>query len=105
MTLLGNLLLGLGCFVWLGGYLRARYPLLQAAAWQQVGFTVGLAVILAVIVVWQRARGMTLADLGWGRPTTKLALALSVALAGAYLYGSYFGARYVLPAVNVLELH
>jgi membrane protease YdiL (CAAX protease family) len=103
ITLLGNLVLGLGCFLWLGRYLRARFDLFHAAVWQQVGFTVGLAIILAVILIWQRSRGMSLADLGWRRPTTKLALALSAALAASYLYGSYFGAQYVLPKVDVLE--
>jgi len=96
---------GLGCFVWLAGYLRVRFDLFHAAAWLQVGFTVALAIILAVIVLWQRARGLSLADLGWGRPTTKLALGLAMALAAAYLYGSYFGARFVLRKVDVLELN
>ena len=104
ITLLGVVVAGLGCFVWLAGYLRPRFDLFHAAAWLQVGFTVALVIIFAVIVLWQRARGLSLADLGWGRPTTRLALALAVALAVAYLYGSYFGARFVLRKVDVLEL-
>jgi membrane protease YdiL (CAAX protease family) len=85
--------------------LRLRFDLFHAAVWQQLGFTVGLAIIFAVIVIWQRACGRSLADLGWGRPTTKLALILAVALAASYLYGSYFGAHYVLRKANVLELN
>ena len=104
ITLLGVVVAGLGCFVGLAGYLRSRFDLFHAAVWLQVGFTVALVIILAVIVRWQRARGLSLADLGWGRPTTKLALALAVGLAVAYLYGSYFGARFVLRKVDVLEL-
>ncbi len=105
ITLLGIVVAGLGCFVWLAGYLRPRFDLFHAAAWLQVGFTVALVIILAVIVAWQRERGLSLADLGWRRPTTRLALALSIAFAVAYLYGSYFGARYVLPGVDVLEMN
>jgi membrane protease YdiL (CAAX protease family) len=104
ITLLGVVAVGLGCFVWLAGYLRPRFDLFHAAAWLQVGFTVALAMILAVIVCWQRARGLTLADLGWGRPTTGLELAVAVVFAAAYLYGSFFGARFVLRNVDVLEL-
>ncbi|HXG18670.1 MAG TPA: CPBP family intramembrane glutamic endopeptidase [Methylomirabilota bacterium] len=103
ITLLGVVVLGLGGFVGLGQYLRERFDLFQAAVWEQVGFTVGLAVIFAVIVVWQRARGSSLAELGWGRPTTGLALALACALTAAYLYVSYSSAHYLLPKVNVLE--
>ena len=105
ITLLGVVVAGLGCFVGLAGYLRPRFDLFHAAAWLQVGFTVALTIIFAVIILWQRARGLSLADLGWGRPTTRLALVLAVVLAAAYLYGSYFGARYVLRRVDVLELN
>jgi membrane protease YdiL (CAAX protease family) len=104
ITLLGVVVAGLGCFVGLAGYLRSRFDLFQAAAWLQVGFTGALALLLALIVLWQRRRGQSLADLGWRRPTTRLALALSVVLAVAYLWSSYFGARFVLPKVDVLEL-
>ncbi len=105
ITLLGIVVVGLGCFVWLAGYLRPRFDLFHAAAWLQVGFSLASAIIFAVIVLWQRARGLSLADLGWGRPTTKLALALAIVFAAAYLYGSYFGAHYVLRNVDVLELN
>src|SRR5262249_53483355 len=50
ITALGCLLLGLGCFVLLGRYLRERMDLFPAAVWLQVGFAVALAIILAVIV-------------------------------------------------------
>jgi hypothetical protein len=102
ITLFGCLLLGLGCFVWLGQLLRERMDLLHAAVWQQVGFAVALSLILIVIFVWQRVRGQSLSELGWGKPTTPLALILALLLGTAYLWGAYFGARQVLPGVNVL---
>jgi membrane protease YdiL (CAAX protease family) len=105
VTLLGCLLLGLGCFVWLGRVLPRHMDLFHAAVWQQVGFGVALGLILAVIVVWQRIRGSSLAELGWAKPTTKLALALAVLLGAAYIWGSYFGARFVLRGVDVAEPH
>lgn len=104
ITLLGCLLLGFGCFLLLGRYLRQRFDLFDAAVWQQVGFGVGLAIIFAVIVVWQRSRGESLRELGWRRPTTPLALGLAVLLGIAYVSGSWFGAQYVLRGVNVAEL-
>src|SRR5262245_14674197 len=80
ITGFGRFLLGLGGFVLLGRYLPVRMVLFQAAAWLQVGFAVALAIILAVVVGWQRARGLSLAQLGWRKPTTPLALVLGVLL-------------------------
>jgi membrane protease YdiL (CAAX protease family) len=109
VTLLGCLLGGLACFVLLGGYLwrlidAGHLDLIHAAAWWEGAFTLAMAVILGVIVVWQRTRGSGLAELGWGQPTTPLALALAVLLGVAYLAGSYFGARRLLPGVDVIQL-
>ncbi len=110
ITLLGILLAGLGCFVLLGKYLLRQVEaetldLFHAALWWEVGFTVAMAVILGVIIAWQRARGFTLAELGWGRPTTPLALGLAVLLGAAFLTGNYFGAKRILPGVDVTELN
>jgi Cytochrome P450 len=110
ITLLGCLLAGLGCFVLLANYLwqlidAQQLDLCHAAAWWEVGFTVAMAVILGVIVVWQRARGSSLAELGWGRPTTPLAIVLAVLLGVAFLGSCYFGARSILRGVDVLELN
>src|SRR5690348_11281581 len=95
ITLLGCLLGGLGCFVLLGNYLlpqvdAQQLDLFHAAVWWEVGFTVAMAVILGVIIAWQRARGAALAELGWGRPTRPLALGLAVLLGAAFLAGNYF---------------
>lgn len=105
ITLLGCLLLGLGCFVTLGKYLPKHFSLMQAAMWQQCGFAIGLAIIVSVIAQVQRRRGESLASLGWGRKTTWLALCLGLALGGLYIWGCYFAAKQVLPDENVLALH
>ncbi len=48
---------------------------------------------------------MSLADLGYRRPTTPLALFLAVVLGTAYLTGSYFGAGYLIRYIDVLEFN
>jgi membrane protease YdiL (CAAX protease family) len=111
ITLLGCLVGGLGCFVLLGNYLlrnveSGQLSLFYAGVWWEVGFGVALAVLLGVILLWQRARGSSspLAEPGWGRPTTAPALVLAVLLGAAFLGGSYLGARSVLRGVDVTEL-
>jgi hypothetical protein len=108
ITLLGILVGGLGCFLLLGNYLlremaAERLNLFQAGIWWEVGFGVGMVVIMGILIPWQRARGITLADAGWGRRTTPLALVLAVLLGALFLYGSSFGARHLLPNVDVME--
>ena len=110
ITLLGCLLAGLGCFVLLANYLRQQIEsqqldLFHAAVWWEVGFTVAMVILLGVIIAWQRARGSSLAELGWGRPTTTPALVLALFLGVAFLGSSYFGARSVLRGVDVTELN
>src|SRR5437773_10073375 len=108
ITLLGCLVAGLGCFVFLANYLwqqieSQQLDLFHAAVWWEVGFTVAMVIILGVIIVWQRACGSSLVELGWGAPTTNLALVLAVLLGIAYLGSSYLGARFVLRGVDVTE--
>lgn len=110
ITLLGCLLPGLVCFVLIGRYLRQqvdsrKLDLFQAAVWWEVSFMVAMAVILSVIIVWQRSRGSSLAELGWGRPTSVSALILAVLMGAAYLSSSAFAAHYVLPGVDVTAFH
>ena len=110
ITLLGCLLAGVGCFLLLGNYLRRQVDsqqldLFHAAVWWEVGFTAAMGIILSVIILWQSVRGSSLRELGWGKPTTTLALVLAVLLGTAYLGGCYFGARFVLPGVDVTELN
>src|SRR5262245_14377540 len=100
ITLLGCLM-GWACFVVLGSYLRTHKDLFQAAVLQQIGFTAALAVIMLVIVVWQRARRSSLAELGWRKPTTRMAIALALLLGALYILGVRFGAQAVLKGTDV----
>ena len=75
----------------------------HGAIWLEVSFAIAGAVAFAYIIVWQRRRGSSLAELGWGRPTSWLALVLAVILGAAYTCGSYFGARQLLPGVDVTQ--
>jgi len=75
-----------------------------AAAWQVVGFIVALAIVLGVTLAWMRRDGQTLADLGWRKPSTRLAIILGT-LVG--LFWAAFGAMgylYFDPDANLLEL-
>jgi Type II CAAX prenyl endopeptidase Rce1-like len=110
ITLLGCVLGGLGCFVLLGNYLLSQVnaghlDLFQAAVWWQVGFGVAMAIIFSGIIAWQRASGSTLRELGWGRPTSPLAIFLALVLGAAFLAGKYFGAQRLLRGVDVLAFN
>jgi membrane protease YdiL (CAAX protease family) len=110
ITLLGCLLGGLGCFVFLGNELRRRVDageldLFHAAVYWELGFGVAMAVILGVIIIRQRARGASLRELGWGRPTTPVALIFAGLLGALYLAGSGFGAQRLLPGTDVLKVN
>jgi len=103
MPLLGCLM-GYGGFAVLGKELPARLPLFEAAVVLQLYFAAALAAILAVILVWQRSRGLSLAELGWRRPTTRTAVAIALMMGALYITGAYFGARQLLKDVDVLEI-
>ncbi len=104
VTLLGCLLPGLGCFGFLASYLSERLDLVSAAIWLEMGFAAGFGVILGLIVLWQRARGESLRELGWGRPTTTPTVALGCLFGLAWLGFSYLGAARTMPTVDVTAL-
>ncbi len=104
ITLLGCVM-GWGGFGLLGNYLPRQMDLLHAAVVLYLAFGAALGIIFAVIVVWQRRHGSSLAELGWGRPTTKTALVCAFVLGVLYITGVYFGARQILRDVDVIELN
>jgi membrane protease YdiL (CAAX protease family) len=103
ITVVGSVLFGFVCFLLLGSELPRRMDLYDAAIWLELGFSTMAVVVFVFIVFRQRRRGSSLAALGWGRPTTPLALVLSVILGAAYLSGAYFGTRQLLPGVDVTQ--
>ena len=74
------LLLGLANFGLFTNFLAASMPnnLLLASFYLDLGFAAASLIIVALIVLWQRRHGETLADLGWRRPTTVLAIVIAV---------------------------
>jgi membrane protease YdiL (CAAX protease family) len=109
ITALGCILGGWACFVQIGNDLLSEVnagalDLFIAAVLWELCFALAMAIILVIIFVWQRVRGLGLRELGWGRPTTPVALGLAVLLGVAFLAGNYFGAQRLLSGVNVLEL-
>jgi membrane protease YdiL (CAAX protease family) len=104
ITLLGCLILGVGNFVVLAGYLPRIMDVYPAAAWLQVAFTLSIGIILGLIVAWQRARGSSLAELGWRKPTTLPAIVVGVLLGIGWLGLSFVGIRHFLPRIDVTEL-
>jgi hypothetical protein len=103
LTATGCVLFGFVCFVLLGGELPRRMKLYDAAIWLELGFSTMAVPIFVFIVFRQRRAGSSLAELGWGRPTTPLAIVLSVILGAAYLSGAYFGARHLLKSTDVTQ--
>lgn len=89
--LLGCILVGLVCFVWLGSRLRAYSSPFWAAVWWQLAFAAALAVILVVIVTIGTSRGTTLAEIGWGKPASRLSLFFGFVLGALYVAGVYAG--------------
>ena len=101
VTLLGCALFGLLCFILLGSELSRRMGWYRGTIWLEVSFAIAGLIAFAYIVVWQRRRGSSLAELGWGRPTTRLALVLAAILGVAYTCGAYFGVQQLLPGVDL----
>jgi membrane protease YdiL (CAAX protease family) len=103
MTLMGCLLGWFG-FVFLANYLPKHFAPFEAAVWLQIGFAAALVIVQVIIVVWQRSRSSSLAELGWRRPTTPTALVIGFVLGVLYIWGCYFGARSILKGVDVTEI-
>jgi membrane protease YdiL (CAAX protease family) len=89
--LLGCVLLGLGCFVVVGGQLRMMTDKLWSAVYWQLCFAIALAIVLAAVIVANRVQGTTLADIGWRKPTSSTAIVFGVILGGLYVAGVYAG--------------
>ena len=51
---------------------------LNAALVLDITFLVGAAIVVAVVVGWQRAHGETVRDLGWRAPTRPVAIVVAI---------------------------
>lgn len=103
----GCMILGWGCFVVAGHQLQRWEDRLLAAIVWQLCFAVGLGVILGGIVHTLHSRGETLRAIGWGLPTSKVALSGGILLGLLYTMGVYAGILQdpVMKGVNPLAWH
>lgn len=80
LTVLLYVVLGVGCFAFGAQFIADHHGnSVNAAFLLDLIFLVGVLVIIAVVVLWQRAHGETIRDLGWGLPTRKVAMIVAVA--------------------------
>lgn len=84
-------LFALGNFGLITNYLASIMPtnLLLASFYLDVSFGIGIAVIVGLIVWWQRHHGETLMDLGWRRPTTVTAISIGIIYGALWVMLSY----------------
>lgn len=90
ITLLLWLVLGVGCFGFLTQAVADRYGhSLNGSFLLDLGFLVGVLVVIGVVVGWQRARGETLRHLGWRAPTRKIAIVVGIVYGALWVLLSY----------------
>lgn len=75
-----------------------------ATAWQVVLFLLPLALITGVMLAWMRRNQRSLADLGWRRPTTSLAIVLGAFVGLAWGVLGTFSYLQFNPTANVMEV-
>lgn len=102
--LLSCLIIGLPNFVVLPRLLRDNIDLRSGAAWFLALYAVCVVVVSGLILVWLRRSGSSLAELGWGKPTTILAITVGVLFGLAWLGLSLFGAGFALKGKADLNL-
>jgi Type II CAAX prenyl endopeptidase Rce1-like len=91
IVLLLWLLLGLLNFGFVTNYLASTMPhnLLLASFYLDISFGITMVVIVGLIVLWQRRHGESLADLGWRRPTTAVAVICAIVFGALWVISTY----------------
>ncbi len=102
--LLSCLIIGLPNFVVLPRLLPDNIDLRSGAAWFLTLYAICVVFVTGLILVWLRRTNSSLADLGWGKPTTILAVAVGVIFGLAWLGLSLFGAGFALKGKADLNL-
>jgi len=70
-----------------------RHDLVLASLYLDLGFLVSSVIVIGLIFWWQHAHGETLADIGWGRPTTILAIIVAILFGALWTATSYLNMR------------
>ena len=85
------LLLGVVNFGVVTNYLAAtmQHQVVLASLYLDISFAVAAAIIVGLIVLWQRRHGETLAELGWRRPTTLTAIITGIIFGALWVASTY----------------
>src|SRR5690348_17151998 len=94
-TLVGWLIIALPNFGFLTDLLARtmQHDVALASFYLDLGFLVSCVIVIGLIVWWQHAHGETLADIGWGRRTTLLAIIIAILFGALWTATSYLNAR------------
>ncbi|HEY7419381.1 MAG TPA: CPBP family glutamic-type intramembrane protease [Ktedonobacteraceae bacterium] len=95
ITILAWLIIALPNFGFLTNFLARsmQHNVLLASFYLDLGFFVSCAVVIGLVYWWQHIHGETLADLGWGRPTTALAIILAIIFGALWAVTTYLNTR------------
>lgn len=85
-------------------YLVRTMDTRAAAAWEMVLFLAAAGIVFGVVRIWMRSAGRTMADLGWGRPSTRLATVSGTLLGVVWGVFGIFGYLQFVPTGNVFEI-
>ncbi len=105
--LLSCLIIGLPNFVVLPRYLPDDVDLRIGAAWFLVLYAVCVAVVMSLILFLSRRNDVSLTELGWGKPTTNLAIVAGIVFGLAWLGFSFMGVDFALKGkvdLNIAEI-
>jgi membrane protease YdiL (CAAX protease family) len=99
------LLIVLGpCFGPVPRYLISATDVGPAAGWQIVAFYVALAVVFGWTLSWMRRNGRSLGDLGWRKPSTRLAVILGAVIGVVWGLLGAMGYLRFDPQANLFEM-
>jgi membrane protease YdiL (CAAX protease family) len=70
-----------------------RHDLVLASFYLDLSFLVSSLIVIGLVYWWQHAHGETLADLGFGKPTTILAIIIAVLFGALWAATSYLNTR------------
>jgi CAAX protease family protein len=108
IVLLSCLIIGLPNFVLLTRYLPTITDARSGAGWFLAVYSVCVIIVVGLILAWLRSANLSLADLGWGKPTSLLAIVLGIIFGLAWLSLSLFGASQALKGkadINLTEIN
>lgn len=94
-TIVGWLIIAFPNFGFLTNILARsmQHNLVLATLYLDLGFFVSTSIVIGLVYWWQHAHGETLADIGWGRPTTIQAIIIAIIFGTLWTATSYLNTR------------